>query len=68
MADQNGRSIVRAKDRNVEDFILNIDIYLLPFATSEARSFILRNLSLVPIAQSRSKARSTILTGRNSIE
>jgi hypothetical protein len=38
MADQNRRSIVCARHRTVEDFILNIDISLLPFSTSEMRA------------------------------
>jgi hypothetical protein len=37
-ADQNRRSITCTKNRNVEDFILNIDISLLPFSTFEMRA------------------------------
>jgi hypothetical protein len=33
IADQNSRTIVCARNRNVEDFIFNIDISLLPFSS-----------------------------------
>jgi hypothetical protein len=47
IADQNRRIIVCARNCNVEDFILNIDISLLPFSTSDMRAITsLRNLSL----------------------
>src|ERR1700693_6388673 len=52
IADQKRRSIVCARNRNVEDFILNIDISLLPFSTSEMRAITrLRNISLIPVAK-----------------
>ena len=35
IADQNRRSIVCPRNRNAEDFILKIDISLLPFSTCE---------------------------------
>jgi hypothetical protein len=47
VADQNRRNIVCSKNRNVEHFILNIDISLLPLSTSETRSITrFRTLSL----------------------
>jgi len=64
IADQKRRSVICARNRTVEDFILNIDISLLPFSTSETRDITrLRNLSLIPIAK-----RATMLTARISIE
>ena len=45
IADQNRSSTVCARNRNVDTFIFNSDISLLPFLTSEGRSIIrLRNL------------------------
>jgi hypothetical protein len=52
MAGKKRRSIARAKNRTVEDF-LNIDISLLSFSPSEMSPITkVRNLSLILIARS----------------
>src|ERR1700685_965535 len=57
IADQNRRSIVRKENRNIEDFIFNIDISLLPFFATEMLAITqTSHFLLIPIAK-----RATIL-------
>jgi hypothetical protein len=51
ITDQSRRSIVRPRNRSVEDFVCNIGISLLPFITSEMRAIMrFRDFSLTLIA------------------
>ena len=63
-ADQNRRSIVCERNRNVEDFIFKIDISLLPISTLDMRES--TDFTISP--NSCCKAQATIPTARKPIE